>query len=168
MCFPSQKTYREARPLLYASREEGLSVRDINLACPLIEISYDSLSKLTWFESLKIIYPNYNKHSGIMDEILFRDSETDELIPKDFTIQVHKTDGDIWLSELDMEILEIENYSTYKEMDKISYEQYLLDNEISDKLIEKLEEFEDTWDNPYLMNLRKQQLIDFKEGRFPF
>ena len=35
---------REARPLLYASRDEGLSVRDINLACPLTEISYESLS----------------------------------------------------------------------------------------------------------------------------
>ena len=131
-------------------------------------ITYDSLSKLSWFQSLKKNYPNYSKHTGIMEGILFRDPETDELIPKDFTIQVHKTDGDIWLSELDMEILEIENYSTYKEMDKISYEQYLLDNEISDKLIAKLEDFGDTLDNPYLMNLRKQQLIDFKEGRFPF
>ena len=40
---------RESRPLLYASREEGLSVRDINLACPLTEVSYDSLSPNSFF-----------------------------------------------------------------------------------------------------------------------
>ena len=34
---------RESRPLLFASIGEGLTVRDISLVCPIVELSYDNL-----------------------------------------------------------------------------------------------------------------------------
>jgi hypothetical protein len=35
---------REARPLLFASESNGLTVRDIHLSCPISEVPYDSLT----------------------------------------------------------------------------------------------------------------------------
>jgi hypothetical protein len=35
---------REARPLLFASESNGLTIRDLHLTCPLSEVPYDSLS----------------------------------------------------------------------------------------------------------------------------
>jgi hypothetical protein len=72
---------REARPLLYASREEGLSVRDINLACPLIEISYDSLSPNSFFIPLADIEDTPVENVALVSSVYHyasSDSESEE------------------------------------------------------------------------------------------
>ena len=72
---------REAIPLLYASREEGLSVRDINLTCPLSEVSYDSLSSNSFFIPLVDIEDTPVEDGALVSSVYHyasSDSESEE------------------------------------------------------------------------------------------
>ena len=62
-----------------------------------------------------------------------------------------------------MEILEIEDYTTSSEMDKLSYDDYLLDFGMTDKLIKKLDSIE----RNTLYQMRYEQLVAIKKGEFP-
>jgi hypothetical protein len=67
------------------------------------------------------------------------------------------------LRNFDMEILEIEDYTTSSEMDKLSYDDYLLDFGMTDKLIKKLDSIE----RNTLYQMRYEQLVAIKKGEFP-
>jgi len=136
-----------------------------------IYISYKDLSNIFWFDKVVEHFDNYQSHDGVLKETLFQGPVVGEWLPKNFTVEVYSIKGQevfreeehLVLSRLDMEILEIEDYTTSSEMDKLSYDDYLLDFGMTDKLIKKLDSIE----RNTLYQMRYEQLVAIKKGEFP-
>ena len=92
--------------------------------------------------------------------------------PKDFCETVHEIKGrsGIWLSTNDMEILGLDEWIRYKEIDKISYSQSLMDNGVINELISAIKA--KMAENPehssiFFEKNRLEQLVKIQNEEFP-
>lgn len=142
-------------------------------------IKYSKLEGTLWFDTLRTEFDNYDSHVGIMKSILFIDPGTlmrqfSERVwyPNDFCETVHQIKGrdNVWLSTNDMEILDLDDRTKYKQIDKISYSQSLIENGVINELIEVLST--KTKENKpheatHFDKKRLEQLIKIQKGEFP-
>jgi hypothetical protein len=140
-------------------------------------IKYEELKHLDWFKYLSGKYSEWSIYTAISKEILFRD-ELDNWVLTDFSETVYHMKGvdDLILSEVDMEILGLEDWSRYTEIDKVSYYKFLKDSGYLDKLIQTIEDklsgkfYDDVFDGVKSdtkgLEDRLEELKEIKEGNF--
>jgi hypothetical protein len=104
-------------------------------------VKCENLKHLSWFKYLSSKDKEWNICTAILKDILFKDG-LGEWCPVDYTVSVYHIKGidDLILSEVDMEILGLEDWSRYSEIDKVSYYKFLMDSGYLDKLIETLKD----------------------------
>ena len=144
---------------------------DFGDAYPYAAINYSQLEGLLWFDTLRKEFDNYQVHEGILKSCLFKDGNQ-KWCPSDFSVTVHQIKGreDVWLSTEDMEILDLDDWTTYKEIDKISYSQSLIDNGLINELISTLSEklrLNPNDSSLFFESNRLKQLIAIEKGEFP-
>lgn len=139
--------------------------KDFGVTSVFTAIKYSELTGLLWFNTLTKHFQNYQVHEGISKSCLFKD-ENDKWMPVDFSETIHEVKPGIWLSTIDMDILDLENWTKYKGIDKISYSQSLIDNNYVDRLILRIEEKLKVKKEGWLED-RLKQLKMIKAGDFP-
>jgi hypothetical protein len=104
-------------------------------------VKCENLKHLSWFKYLSSKDKEWNICTAILKDILFKDG-LGEWCPVDYTVSVYHIKGidDLILSEVDMEILGLEDWSRYSEIDKVSYYKFLMDSGYLDKLIQTIED----------------------------
>lgn len=142
-------------------------------------LKYSQLEGTLWFDTLRKEFDNYDVHIGIMKSALYIDPDTTMMQfservwrPVNFSVTIHQIKGreEVWLSTEDMEILDLEDWTKYKETDKIAYSQSLIENGVINELIEVLSK--KTKENKpheetHFEKKRLEQLIKIKNGEFP-
>lgn len=131
-------------------------------------ISYRYLQGIPWFDKVTKQFSNsWDSHNGVLDQLL-KKVDDGIWIPTDFSEIVYKVKENIWLTEVDMEILGLDGSKESKEMDKVYYSQSLIDNGLINELISKLsKKIRTTNDDLYFEKNRLNQLIDIEKGKFP-
>jgi hypothetical protein len=135
-------------------------------------IKYSKLEGTLWFDTLSKEFDNYDVHRGILKSALFIDEDERKWYPKDFCETVHEIEGrdNVWLSTNDMGILGLDEWIRYKEIDKISYSQSLMDNGVINELISAIKT--KMKGNPehssiFFEKNRLEQLVKIQNEEFP-